>query len=164
LNEALRVINTDIPAAHQQLDQLAAALVDTVNEVHSRGFRPLDGTSGNDFFDSSGVTAATIGLHQDIVDSTAGIASSGVTGQATNNTIAAEMAALRDRADVVTLPTGQTTFGGAYRSMISGIAQQTRTAEESATVFQTLVAQTDTRRAAVSGVSVDEELISLMQH
>ena len=61
-------------------------------------------------------------------------------------------------------PARTDSFGGAYRELIADIARETRSAEDSATVFQTLVAQTDTRRASVSGVSVDEELISLMQH
>ena len=57
----------------------------------------------------------------------------------------------------------QTLYRDGSRSR-ADIARETRSAVDSATVFETLVAQTDTRRASVSGVSVDEELISLMQH
>lgn len=37
-------------------------------------------------------------------------------------------------------------------------------AERSATAFETLAAQAETRRSSVSGVSIDEELIALTQH
>jgi flagellar hook-associated protein 1 len=172
LNEALRVVNTDLPAARAQLDTLAAALVQEVNGLHTSGYAPGDGYTAPAaaFFTPAAdlpggvVTAASIRLSDEVMASTANIASSGAAGQSTDNSIALRLAELRNTADAVSLPTGATSFGGAYRDLISGIAQQTRSAAESATVFETLVAQTDTRRASVSGVSVDEELISLMQH
>lgn len=167
LHEALRVYNTDLPAARERLDEFAAALVGEVNRVHQGGFRPADGTDGHDFFhvDPAGVTASTLTLHVDIQASLGNIAASGVAGQSTDNSVALALADLRNLTSAVATPSGgTTTFGGAYRDMISSIAQQTRTAEENATVFATLAAQTDTRRASVSGVSIDEELMSLMQH
>lgn len=159
LHEAVRVINQDIPDALAELDALASALVTQVNTVHRTGFRP-DGVGDRDFFDAAATTASSIRLAADIELSATNIASSGAANQSTNNAVALAMADLRNMPNAA----GGTTFGGAYRNMISGIAQKTRTAEDNATVFETLVAQTDTRRASISGVSVDEELISLMQH
>ena len=162
LNEALRVINTDLPDARAQLDQLAEALVTEVNLVHQGGFRPSDGTDTHDFFDAASVTASSIRLDADILASTSNIAASGAANQSTDNSVALRLADLRN--SDVSVGGVTTTFGGAYRDMISGIAQQTRTAEDNATVFSTLAAQSDTRRASISGVSIDEELMNLMQH
>lgn len=162
LNEALRVINKDLGDVRDDLDSLVASLVTTVNGIHQGGF-PASGEVDVAFFDAAGLSAGTIRLDDRIIDSTANIATSGQAGQATNNSVALDLANLRNAA-VTFGPDSTTTFNGAYRDLISGIAQETRSAEDSATVFETLVAQTDTRRASISGVSIDEELISLMQH
>jgi flagellar hook-associated protein 1 FlgK len=170
LNEALRVINSDVPAARAALDNLAASLVQEVNAVHAAGYAPADGFAANgvDFFDPANVTASSISLSAAVDADASAIATSSAAGQSSDNAIALRLADLRNRTDTVTLDAGPpprtASFGGAYRDLIADIARETRSAEDSATVFETLVAQTDTRRASVSGVSVDEELISLMQH
>ena len=174
LNETLRVINTDIPAAQARLDNLANSLVTQVNSIHLAGFGSADGFAANGvaFFTpppaGQTVTARTIELSAAVQLDASAIASSGAAGQSSDNSVALQLANLRTSSTSVTLnpgpPARTESFGGAYRDLISGIARDTRAAEDSATVFATIVAQTDTRRASVSGVSVDEELISLMQH
>ena len=175
LNEALRVLNEDLPAVGQKLDDLARALVERVNAVHAGAYAAGDGFTNpaGDFFRSDDlpgtpngyvVSAASITLADPIEQSAANIATSTVAGQPTNNEAALQLAALRNDSNAITSDGIPTTLSGAYQSLVTGVAQETRAAEDSATVFSTLVAQTETRRASVSGVSIDEELIRLMQH
>ena len=170
LHEAMRVINQDVPNARAALDNLAASLATQVNSVHAAGYGPADGyvANGVNFFDPANLTASNISLSAEVSADARAIVSSGNTAQSSDNSVALQLAGLRNRTDTVTLDAGPpartASFSGAYGALVTDIARDTRSAEDSATVFETLVAQTDTRRASVSGVSIDEELISLMQH
>ena len=62
-----------IPQFQSQIDTLAKTLVQAVNAQHEQGYS-LTGTTGNDFFDSSGTTASNIGLASDIKQSVNNIA------------------------------------------------------------------------------------------
>ena len=57
-----------------------------------------------------------------------------------------------------------TFVGNARNGRLTSTSATTRAATDSATVHDTLASQADTRRASVSGVSVDEELTLLMRY
>ena len=78
-----------IPALQAQLDELARGLVQAVNAQHRLGFN-LNGFSGFDFFDPTGMTAKTINLSASIQTNVSNIAAAGGTGspiRATQNRI-----------------------------------------------------------------------------
>lgn len=170
LGEMISALNTRIPAITQRLDDLAEALVVQTNAIHNAGFLP-DGTAAGDFFDAAATTARTINVTATSAQVAAGLSST----SPNDNQVALAIAAMRKPASENTI--GQTIWtagqaallGGLsaqehYRSTVTDLAVDTRIAEDSATVFSTLATQLDLRRQSVSGVSVDEELIRVMQH
>lgn len=159
LGALLDVANVDIPAAQAGLDALAAAIVTDVNAVHAAGWSPTDGF-GVDFFDPASVTARTIKLSAEVQADPAVIAAGSVLNAPGNNATALAMAALRN----FSASAPGNSFGGAYRSLVSTVAAAKSSADDSASVHSTLVSQATQRRQATTGVSTDEELISLMRH
>ena len=179
LGASLDAVNTDIPAAKQQLDALAAQLVSKVNSLHEQGWSaagdaagganwdPTLGPTGSniDFFDPTKTSAATISLSADVASSAAYVAAGNVQNGTGNNAIAQQMSGLSS--DMTTIPKygapGQTSFGEYYRDFVTRLGVDTNDASASATVYQTLAQNTDTQRQSVSGVSTDDELITLTQ-
>ncbi|MCC6316100.1 MAG: flagellar hook-associated protein FlgK [Gemmatimonadaceae bacterium] len=184
-------INTDLPSVTGRLDQLARALVNGVNEYHMSGWTaagdalgnsnwvPANGPTGSRvaFFDPAFVSAGTIRLSSAVVANAAVIASGDVQNAPGNNTIALAVAALRNDTGVDAL---RTRMGAAFATQV-GLATDTSyldhytqvvtdvgvSVDESGNqfaIYDTLARQADTRRASVSGVSIDEELTLLMRH
>jgi flagellar hook-associated protein 1 FlgK len=57
-----------------------------------------------------------------------------------------------------------TTIGGFYTQAVGEVASSTQQAQDESTIQDTLASNAGTRRESVSGVSTDEELISVIQH
>jgi flagellar hook-associated protein 1 FlgK len=158
----LEVVNSDVPLALKSLDDLSAALVADVNALHTTGADPT-GATGVDFFDASGVTAWTISLSTQVAASATAIAagtpdgSGGYRGGA--NDVALGIAALRD----TSLGSLGRTPGEHLRALMSSVGLSSRSAADLADVHETLADQANVRRQSVSSVSVDEELIQLIQ-
>jgi len=95
-----------------------------------------------------------------------------------DNSLALAIGALRDSSGTAALRTsmgaatfaaqvgltGSGTLGDSFRDTVTSVGMQVNAATDSATVHDTLASQADTRRASVSGVSVDEELTLLMRY
>lgn len=175
LGGMLQVLNADVPAARARLDELAAGIVDEVNARHRSGWSPgaepvvppataPPGWAGSlvDFFDPGARTASGIMLSTEVRASRDNIAAGRVYGGAGDNALALELSQLRDLA--VPMGASSLTLGTHFRETVTGIGRDVQAADSSAAVYETLAAQTDTRRQSVSGVSTDEELIALMRH
>lgn len=132
------------------------------------------------------ITARTIGVHLDLQTNPQRLATTSSAARPADNDVALAMAALRTHS-VVTLPNatpprtvrtdhqlrGQpapdptrppaATLGEHYRAAASSLGTQVRDATSEAAVRQTLADQADQRRAALSGVNIDEELTTLMR-
>jgi flagellar hook-associated protein 1 FlgK len=96
------------------------------------------------------------------------IAASGTINGPTDNSVAQRLAQLRVTENTVnwSSSTGATEAGsflGFFRGMVTRIGVDVATANDNATVFQSLADQADSRRQAVSGVSTDEELVNMMR-
>lgn len=158
----LTVSNTDLPDLRQGLDDLAAALVDRVNTIHATGTNPR-GDTGVDFFDATGVTATSIGLSAAVLADAQAIAAGTADGagsyRAGASDVAEVVAGLRDT-DVAAL--GDTVLGH-YRGLVTTVGQAVRSSSDSAETHGILADQARKRRDAVSGVSVDEELVRMIQ-
>lgn len=175
----LDVLNREIPSIRARLDELARAIASTVNTAHAAGTTPR-GNPGGDVFDFTGntdvpadvtqITAGNIrlapGIDADPLNIAAGsgyIDSDGnLHYQAGANDVALAIAGLRDASDPSILDAS--TIGDYFTTLVQDVGLSILSASQSATVHETLAAQAENRRASVSGVSIDEEMIRLIQH
>ena len=168
-------INTDIPNLRSRLDTMASALVSTVNAAHTQGFvfnnNATPGTAAGNFFDpgtvSAPVTAASIQLSAAVANDINQIAASKDTLAPLDNQIANQMAQLRNNNTTVTYTGASGTETGGFlsffRSTVTRLGLDVRSASDDATVSDTLVDQANQRRLSVSGVNSDEELIQMVR-
>lgn len=147
--------DTDIPYYRTQLDSLAGTLITEVNNLHSTGFG-LDGSTGNDFFTGTG--ANDISLNAVLSDLNIIAASQG--GEAGDGLNALALAQLEK---ALTMSGATATFGDFYRSMISALGVDSQEASRMAKNQTLLVELVIKRREAVSGVSLDEEVINMLK-
>ncbi|MDQ8153260.1 MAG: flagellar hook-associated protein FlgK [Gemmatimonadota bacterium] len=167
------VYNDDILDVETRLDTLAGALITDVNALHRTGWSPTAGAAGNwnpllgatgsnvDFFDATAGnnTAARIRLSA-VVDANAGAIAAGTAfNEPGNNALALSLAGLRESAPSA----GNLNYSADYRLVVGDVAGALNEANNSGLVYETLVSQSDQRRTAVFGVSVDEELIQIMR-
>ncbi|MFQ5537724.1 MAG: flagellar hook-associated protein FlgK, partial [Gemmatimonadota bacterium] len=156
------LINTDLPTARQRLDDLAEALVTEVNTLHAGGTTP-DGSTGVNFFDASATAASTIALSTEVradVDAiAAGTADASGGYRAGANDVAEPVAALRD---TVVASVGDT-ISESFRGLVSDIGEAVRSSTDAAEAHGVLAEQARLRRESLGGVSVDEELVRMIQ-
>jgi len=168
IGATLAALQTDIPNARAELDTLARAIVEDVNALHRTGTNPLAQTDV-DFFDPNGLDALTISLSADVTaDPRAIAAGTGTVDgggnplyQAGTTDIAMAIAALRDATGNPLL--GGRSFGDAYDAAVTRVGRDVQSSTISRDTYQALAQQADTRRASVSGVSTDEELVNLIR-
>ena len=173
------LLNKDLPASRASLDTLAREIARTVNDAHAPGMGPA-GTQGVLFFDVpadpadpasldySQLTAANLAVSFAIA-SDANLIAAGtpvdVAGTPTfapgANDVALAIAGLRDMR--VGGDLGDRTSGEFYDSIVTRIGLDKRAADDDGAVHQALVSQASSRRDAVSGVSIDEELVNLIR-
>ena len=115
------------------------------------------------FFDSAFTTASAIQISADVMaDSrviSAGTPDGGGAYRAGANDVAETIATTRDR----TIAALGTTPGGHFRGLVSNIGLAVRSSTDTADVHRTLADRAETRRLSLSGVSVDEELVQMIQ-
>jgi len=138
------------------LDALAQQIVTSVNSAYNPS-----GTTGSNFFDASGTTAGTIALDSNLNTATL----TPGTGSAGDNSIAVAVSNVANQqfstahGDAIT-----GTISQAYGSAVSGIGQALDTANTQVTDQTNVQTIVTNQRAAVSGVSVDEEMSNLMTY
>jgi flagellar hook-associated protein 1 FlgK len=165
-----QLLNQDLTSARAELDNLASALVDTVNTAHRLGMNAA-GATNIDFFDPLGTTASSIALSAAVRADAAAIAAATpgtdqVSGlpvyRAGANDVALEMARLRTRAAGPQVR--GLSINGYFQEVISRIGMNTQSAADDEQVYATLAAEADARRQSLIGVSTDEELMRLIQY
>lgn len=168
-----------IPLVMSKLDALASGLVQSVNAIHSTGTiysgNPPVGAPAGNFFDVTNpppaggdprLTARGIRLAPTLVGANDVAASgAGALGPG-NNDAATALAGLRNTAVTLTSLAGTTTasISDFFNETVGSLATDVRSAQDDATVQGTLASNAQTRRDSVSGVSTDEELISVIEH
>ncbi len=156
----LDLLNTDLPAVVADLNSLASEIVTSVNALHSTGMSP-DGSTNLNFFDATGLTASSIAIDAAItgVDRiVAGVQSGTGAYQAGENSIALQIAQLRDTSGGL----GGTT-GAFYRDLVASVGRNVASAADKARVQGTLATAALSQRLSVSGVSIDDELVEMIQ-
>lgn len=178
LGAKMDISANQVPSQISRLDAIAKALVTTVNSVHNgatayTGTPPVATTAGNFFSVGTGAatdpafTARGMKLDASLTSSDKVAASAASTGPG-NSDVATQMANLRNQTLTITDSSGNTvgtnSINGFFNETVGNLATATKYAEDDATVQKTLAGNSQARRTAVSGVSTDEELVSVIQH
>lgn len=167
----LEVRDAIAPAALRELDALAYNLAVQTNAVHAAGVG-LDGSSGG-FFAALGAVedaARLLALDPAILASTDAIAA-GLSTDPGDNRNALALAALRDTptsfyrpGDPPGPPTGALrTVLDAHAVLIGEVGESARNARSAAEGQQLALDALQARRDAISGVSLDEEMVRLIR-
>jgi flagellar hook-associated protein 1 FlgK len=160
-----------IPERMAELDHLAYSLAYEVNQIHGGGV-DLDGNGGGDFFtntpDLPDALNPKIGfaktLAVDITDTRE--VAAGREGDPTDlrigdNSNALAMAAL---ADNLTVMDGDDSFTGYFSKITSKVGIEAARAQTSAQGLEDAMVQIRNMRDATVGVSLEEEMVDLMQY
>ena len=162
LLDAIDEITTNLDT----LDQFAASLATSVNTLHASG-TDLDGNAGTNFFATPAggapVTASNIAISATIQTNSRLVVASPLAAPQSAATVAGAIAnLLTDQTATVGTRTGS--FSSIYASIVSDAGASVKSAQDSLLLQQSIVAQTTAQRDAVSGVSLDEEAINLLQY
>jgi flagellar hook-associated protein 1 FlgK len=148
-------INDTVSRYRLALDAVAESLVTSVNTLHATGY-DLTATTGRNFFDPAGVTAATISLSADVAGQPEHVAA-GAPGPGVPGRFDGELA--RAMAGLAGAPAGP---DARYRSMVSTLGVEVRTAVRRDEIQGQLVQAAANRADTVGGVSIDEEMANMM--
>jgi flagellar hook-associated protein 1 FlgK len=154
----------DIGARIGDLDSLAASIAARVNTIHAGG-SDLDGVNGTNFFavPPGGVNAANLSVSAALQSNPRLVVAAGLAVGSGDGTAARNIAALlSDTTSVSGARTG--TFTSIYGSIVDDAGAGVKTAEDDLATQQAILSQVTAQRGSFSGVSLDEEAISLMQY
>jgi flagellar hook-associated protein 1 len=162
IQEGLSEINGHITA----IDELAASLADRVNTLHTSG-SDFNGNAGTPFFTvpagGAPITAANLSISSSIVsDPTLVVASANGAGTGDASVARAISGLLTDTSSQAGSRVG--TFNNIFASIVGDAGSSLKTVEDALVTQQSILAQTSAQREAISGVSLDEEAINLMQY
>lgn len=140
------LLTTTLPAYADGLSAVVATLADEMNAVHAASYDRTGGT-GQDFFTyTPGNAAASL---QVAVTSRDQVAASGTPGGSLDGSAAAALGA-----------TGQAE--GAYQRLVAGFGTEVASVRRLASTQQLLTTQVDSAREQLSGVNLDEEMVSML--
>jgi flagellar hook-associated protein 1 FlgK len=155
----LQVITADLPALSADLDAFATALADALNTIHESGYTS-SGPGGPLFTFNVADPAASLKVAISGPNGIATAASSGPPFAVYDATIVEQLAALR------TAPAaagGTMSLEAAMRGIITALGQETASARTGAETQQRLLEAAGQARDGMHGVSVDEEMVNLME-
>ena len=138
-----QLLGTDLPGYLGRLDSFVATMAAAVNGQHAQGV-DLDGVAGGPVF--TGTTAATL---QVAISDPRKLAAADPAKGGLDNTNANALA---------TLDIG----ASGYRNLVAGFGVTVSSARQLATNQTVLTAQVDASREALSGISIDEEMVNLL--
>jgi len=155
----IEVRDVIIPGYMSDLENLTDGIKEAVNTAHGNGY-DLNGDQGEAFF-SGTLKDLSFAVDSGIVDDVNTIAASatanGVPGDNGN------AVAIADLQNTLTMNSNSATFDGYYNSTVGDVGTQVREAAKSYEYQDTVVKYLDNYRESVSGVSLDEEMVNLIQ-
>lgn len=149
----MQVRDRAIPEYRAKLDNMAASLITTINDIHRQGF-DQGGNRGTDFF----VPAATAREIRLNINDLSRLAASATVNQDGGN--ARRISALKD--DLII--DGTSTVGQFLASLVAKVGQDLAEARSLDRHRQLVLNNIRQRREEVSGVSIDEEMMNLMKY
>lgn len=153
---------TQITSYQGQLDAFAITLRDEVNYLHQSGIG-ADASTGVNFFklpSSPGLSAAeSFDLSDEVRASTDAIAA-GTSGASGDGSLALALSQLRDQSFVAL---GSKTASQYLTAMVANVGQQVSSAEDTLATYQAVKTQIEEQIQSVSGVSIDDEMASMVR-
>lgn len=147
------------------LDELAASVAERVNAQHVSGV-DLNGDAGTDFFvagDGGAVTAFSLEVADSLKNDSRKVVVAAAGNGNGDATIAREIASLLTD-NTSTAGTRQGSFVELYAGIVRDAGEAIRTADDALNTQQAILAQIQAQDAAISGVSLDEEAVNLLQY
>lgn len=147
-------LNDAVPRYMAALDAVAAEVVTAANAVHRTGQGQDAVADVNlDFFDATGLTAATIAISADVAGQPSRVALSAVGTGGLDGSVGHALAAL-----------GDSTTGpdAVYRAMVGQLGVETATAVGRADMQARFATEAENQRQGTSGVNLDEEMTNLV--
>ncbi len=138
------------------LDSLASTLVSQVNNTYKGGY-DLNGKTGATFF--TGTNAATIGVNSTLQNDPSSVQAAGIAGAPGDNTVALALAQLGLQSNAAL---GNQTFSDAYALDVSSFGNSLSNANNQVANYNALNTMLLNQRDSVSGVSLEEEMTSLI--
>jgi flagellar hook-associated protein 1 FlgK len=157
LKSLIDLRDSTLPNILSEMDTLAVGLMEAVNDIHRNGYG-IDGTTGLDFF--TGEDAATINVNPSIENFPEAIASAGEPGRIGDISAALAIAGLSNAPSMGN--NSPISINGYFRSIVTNLGMDIQRSKASADSSQSVVEHLEDRRQAISGVSMDEEVASLI--
>ncbi|MBL7202865.1 MAG: flagellar hook-associated protein FlgK [Desulfobacteraceae bacterium] len=148
-----------IPGYMSNLEDLADGIKEAVNTAHGNGY-DLNGAAGGDFFSgtlAAGTFAVASAIAADVNKIAASGTAAGVPGDNSNAIAIAELQ------NALMMNSNTTNFDDYYNSMVSDVGTKVRQAAMSYDHHTAMVSHLENYRESISGVSIDEEMINLVQ-
>jgi flagellar hook-associated protein 1 FlgK len=149
-----------VPQKMSQLDDVANALLTQVNALHQTGFA-LDGSTGRPFFDPTKPGARNIAVSDTITADHSRVATAAAAGSPGDGAVALAIARLEKTA---VLNSGAATINDYFRGAITSLGQEAQQATVMTNNQGLLVDHLKTRQEEISGVSLDEETVYMLQY
>jgi len=138
------------------LEDLSQTLTFEVNQLHRAG-TDLNGVSNIDFFDpSSPLLSLSITSYDQVAAS--------LSGAPGDNANAIAIARLQDTTVTMQVSGKQSTMDDFYNSLVNGVGNDVQSAERNYDHQSEVMTQLTNYRESISGVSLDEEMIQLIQY
>jgi flagellar hook-associated protein 1 FlgK len=159
----LEVRDKTIVELHDNINEMALALMDSVNNLHMQGY-DASGTKAGAFFDlkaGEANIAEAIQVSERINDDPGRIAAGMTPGASGDNRIAARIGDLQFKP---MMGDGRTTLDEFYNSVVGRVGVQTRKVQTSQAAQADIIKQLGNIRESISGVSLDEETTKLIEY
>lgn len=158
LGGLLEVHNDHVAGYIEKLNTMAISLKDAVNNVQASGYN-LSGITGVNFFKDNISGAGDFAVADEILNDPSLIASSAGADTPGDGSIAQMVTDLQN-SNIVE----GSTLSDFYNTLITGIGNQVQEAKFIKDNQERIVEQLSNQQAAVSGVSLDEEMTNLIQY
>lgn len=156
-----KISSGEIPGYHEAETQITTKYKEEFGKFADALATEINAIQGFDFFQfDPNNPAGTIQLNPGLLDGTLDIVT-GVTGNVNDNSVALQIIALRDKN--VMIDGKPTTFGQFYKDLIANVGIDTKQATDGVKNQEVVLGHLSNRYEALSGVSLDEEMINLTQ-
>ncbi|MBC7660371.1 MAG: flagellar hook-associated protein FlgK [Chitinophagaceae bacterium] len=151
-----------IPNLLEDNNKMATAFAGSMNAIHRQGFGLKDykETTGRDFFEIKNIdnAAATLALDSRIVESTNAISVAASPNAPGDNVLANKMIRVKDEKIM-----GDASLGDYYANYVGVFGLDLQRSQQTKEADDTLIRNLNSRRDAISGVSMDEEATNLLK-